>query len=382
MHAAGPGACSRLGGLSHDHGRGNRTHYGGHESGYQAKAHLHDSAFLLGGNAGRNIAPVGHRRGEDQPSTTEGHVCLSLGLAGTCHTRYKAEEKGEELGGRSTPRDSEQLPEQRVGAVLRAARRNAGVSLREMARLLRYGSHSSLSEYENGARMPSESVVQAYERLLQLKAGTLTAVLEAANLERHGDAWAKRRVHLPVQFLGPPTGTSEYPRGALIGGGPPTPRATTVGGAAVTPASAFAEEPVVDGSDPDAAGCSPDAITVHARRIARYSNHVVLGHIELRYCARAGAVWGRFEGYASLNHLAERERTVEIVIESERQTDGIRVGTREPYCFDLMWGNLLVADRGAFRAHVSVLLDGQMIAAGQTDFCLLSDHSQRWQPVV
>jgi transcriptional regulator with XRE-family HTH domain len=85
------------------------------------------------------------------------------------------------------------LPEQRVGAALRAARKAAGVGLREMARRLNYGSHSGLSEYEKGAKMPPETVVAGYEHVLGLESGVLTAVLEAANVERHGDTWSNAR---------------------------------------------------------------------------------------------------------------------------------------------------------------------------------------------
>jgi len=106
------------------------------------------------------------------------------------------------MDGQASPRDgSPNLPEQRVGAALRNARLTAGWTLRSMAQRLNYGSHSTLSEYEKGARMPSEAVVEGYERLLQLKPGTLMAILEAANIERHGDAWTKRRIHLPPQHV-------------------------------------------------------------------------------------------------------------------------------------------------------------------------------------
>lgn len=93
------------------------------------------------------------------------------------------------------------LPEQRAGAALRAAREAGGIGLREMARRLNYSSHSGLSEYEKGVKMPPEAVVAGYEHILGLEPGVLTAVLEAANVERHGDAWSKRKVHIPVQFV-------------------------------------------------------------------------------------------------------------------------------------------------------------------------------------
>src|SRR2546430_284401 len=111
------------------------------------------------------------------------------------------------------------LPEQRVGAALRAARESSGIAMREMARRLNYRSHSSLSEYENGAKMPSESVVQGYEHVLGLERNTLMAVLEAANVERHGDVWSKRKVHVPVQFVSdepPPPAVTPSEQPAII----------------------------------------------------------------------------------------------------------------------------------------------------------------------
>jgi transcriptional regulator with XRE-family HTH domain len=235
---------------------------------------------------------------------------------------------------------SARLPEQRVGEALRNARTATGISLREAARRLNYASHSVLSEYENGARMPSESVVEGYERLLRLEPGTLTGVLEDANIERHGDAWAKRRVHVPAAAAADVT---------------------------ATPASPFPEQPVADGSDPDAAGCSADAVTVHSRRIALTERRTVIGHVELRYNSRTRAAWGRFEGYGFLDHLAGRGDPVEIVVEVLRHSDGARVSTKEQYCFDYVWGELVTVDSGLFQARATVLIGDRAVARGETD---------------
>jgi transcriptional regulator with XRE-family HTH domain len=247
---------------------------------------------------------------------------------------------------RSTHHDVRSLPEQRVGAALRTARRAGGLSLREVARRLNYASHSTLSEYENGARMPSEMVVEGYERLLRLAPGTLTLVLEDANIERHGDAWAKRRVHVPAADLPLPE----------TGGEPP-----------IRPASPWPEQPVADGSDPDAAGCSVDAVTVHSRRIALVEQRTIIGHVELRYNSRAQAAWGRFEGYGFLDHLAGTRDDVNIVVEVMRGSDGTRLSTKEPYCFDYVWGELVVVDSGQFQARASVLIGDRTVATGETD---------------
>jgi transcriptional regulator with XRE-family HTH domain len=92
------------------------------------------------------------------------------------------------------------LPEQRVGQAMREAREAAGISLRKLAGQLGYHSHSTLSSYERGAVMPTDEAVAGYQRTLGLVPGTLVDVLESARIERHGDAWAQRRVHIPTEF--------------------------------------------------------------------------------------------------------------------------------------------------------------------------------------
>jgi transcriptional regulator with XRE-family HTH domain len=245
------------------------------------------------------------------------------------------------------------LPEQRVGQALRNARQAAGLGLRVMARRLNYSSHSTLSEYENGVRMPSERIVEGYERLLNLTAGTLTAVLEAANVERHGDAWIRRRVHVPFRVPGEAASVEML-----------VPFRTGPGAVAASP---WSRQPVADGSDPDAAGCSVDAVTLHARKLALAKRRIIIGHVELRYCARAGAMWGRFEGYGYLEHLARERDDVQIIVRILRHSDSACIATKEQYCFDHMWSDLLVADSGMFQAAATVLVGHETVGVGETD---------------
>jgi transcriptional regulator with XRE-family HTH domain len=266
--------------------------------------------------------------------------------------------KGDEMDAkRPAQGDAPLLPEHRVGAALRSARLAAGVTLREMARRLNYGSHSTLSEYEMGARMPSETVVEGYERCLQLRPGELMTLLEEANIERHGDAWAKRRLHFPIQFHPTEEFRDLTSANTTAGGSPSTTSAD----------SPWPRQPVADGSDPDAAGCSVDAITVHSRRISLTGRKAVIGHIELRYCQRSRAAWGRFEGYAYLDHLANKGHEVHIVIEVTRHGDNTHITTKEPYLFDFVWSDLLVVDSSLFHARATVLIDDEMVASGETD---------------
>lgn len=241
--------------------------------------------------------------------------------------------------------DGDLLPEQRVGQALRSAREAAGVSLRLMARQLNYNSHSTLSEYEKGIKMPSETVVEGYERTLGLKFGTLRKVLESANIQRHGDAWAMRRPHLPLQY-GP------------IHGIPSTPSAA---------ASPWPTQEVADGADPDQAGCSADAITVHSRRIALPNQRSIIGHIELRYSPSCYAAWGRFKGYSLLNHLATQRQSIDVIVEVIRESDDTCLPYRQQYSFDYQWGDLLIADAGLFQARATVLFDNESAAYGETD---------------
>jgi transcriptional regulator with XRE-family HTH domain len=242
--------------------------------------------------------------------------------------------------------DTGRLPEQVVGEALRSARLASGLSLREMARQLNYSSHSALSEYEHGARMPSEAVVGGYERVLGLPTGTLSTVLENANIERHGDAWPKRRSYLPGV--------------AHVAAGIPS--------TAAAAASPWPSIPVTDGADPDQAGCSADAITIHSRRIALVDERTIVGQIELRFSPSKNAVWGRFKGYSQLEHLAARLSPLDIVVEIARHSDGSCVSYRQTYVFDLHWGELLVADAGLFQASATVATGTKVLACGQTDW--------------
>ena len=237
------------------------------------------------------------------------------------------------------------LPEQRVGQALRSAREAAGLSLRMMARRLNYNSHSTLSEYENGTKMPSETVVEGYERILGLKLGTLRTVLEAANIEHHGDAWPMRRTHVPFQYT-------------PIHGIPSTPSAA---------ASPWPTQEVADGADPDQAGCSPDAITAHARRIALTNQRSIIGQVELRYSPSAHAAWARFKGYPFLNHLATQIKSVDVIVEVIRESDGTRLPYRHQYSFDCQWGDLLITNTGLFQACATVLFENESVAYGETD---------------
>jgi len=77
-------------------------------------------------------------------------------------------------------------PEARLGAALRRAREEQGISLRALAKKL-YRAHSNLVEYERGHRLAPVDVVKAYETHLSLTPGTLVTLQEGAHSELCGE---------------------------------------------------------------------------------------------------------------------------------------------------------------------------------------------------
>ncbi|NUO57845.1 MAG: helix-turn-helix domain-containing protein [Hamadaea sp.] len=127
---------------------------------------------------------------------------------------------------------------------------------------------------------------------------------------------------------------------------------------------ALPEQEVADGAEPEAAGCGTDAATAIARKIAWPERRLNLGQVELRYSARQGAAWARFEGYGSLDHLAG-QREVEIEVEIVRESDDRRCAVREAYCFDYHWCDILLSS-ARLRAAARIVVDGNLVAEGST----------------
>jgi hypothetical protein len=131
-------------------------------------------------------------------------------------------------------------------------------------------------------------------------------------------------------------------------------------------ASPWPYQAPADGVDPDAAGCSADAITVHARRVAATAGRTVLGQVQLRYSPSVGAAWSRFEGFGSLDHLASRQ-AVDIEVQACREQDGTLLSFRSAYLFDYHWSDLLRTATGPVYARVSIFVDGALAASGESD---------------
>ncbi|WP_203909505.1 helix-turn-helix domain-containing protein [Rhizocola hellebori] len=128
---------------------------------------------------------------------------------------------------------------------------------------------------------------------------------------------------------------------------------------------AWPEQPAADGAEPESAGCGVDAATLTARKVSQSDRQLLLGQIELRHSPSRHAVWGRFEGYGTLEHLA-RTQSVEIQVEIIRYSDAARVTARDPFCFDYHWCNMLILDKSPVRAEAMIFVDDRLIGQGAT----------------
>jgi transcriptional regulator with XRE-family HTH domain len=265
------------------------------------------------------------------------------------------------------------LPEQRVGMAMREARELRGISLRQMAKRLNYHSHTTLSSYERGAVMPTEEAVQGYEQVLRLERGVLMTVLEGARVERHGDAWAKRRVHLPAEFVreepilsnrGQATQQYRQLRGrwVVIAGAVAVVLLVTLGGIglALRHPKAAHRSPAVpvsvrDGSDPKVTGCATGAITVDSLDVYDPPQHLV-GVLELRSSARCGASWGRFTPTSALS----TKPLLRLEIDVYRPADGAAAKFKVTYDGLAAYGNMLVSRHECVYAELTLLRRGKI----------------------
>lgn len=82
-----------------------------------------------------------------------------------------------------------------LGAAMRYHRIAKGLSLRGMARRLRFSGHSNLADYERARRLPGPEIVAGYERTLQLPPGELADIHRRALAERAGRVAARSAGH-------------------------------------------------------------------------------------------------------------------------------------------------------------------------------------------
>ena len=269
------------------------------------------------------------------------------------------------------PNEPTLLPEQRVGQAMREAREAAGISLRRLAKQLGYHSHTTLSSYERGAVMPTDEAVTGYERVLGLGPGSLITVLEEARIERHGDAWAKRRVHIRPEFVEPqqaevavdsvpPRRTRWRPgRWVVIGLAMIAVAAVVLGvrlvvdhlGAAHTAVTLIG---VRDGSDPTVTGCKPSGVTVDSVNVYDPPEHLV-GVLQLRSSAPCGTSWARFVPEPTL------ATSPQLILELDvyRPADGASAKFRVSYDGNYAYGNMLISAHQCVYAQVTLIRQGE-----------------------
>jgi transcriptional regulator with XRE-family HTH domain len=250
---------------------------------------------------------------------------------------------------------------------MREAREAHGVSLRKLAKQLGYQSHTTLSGYERGAIMPTDAVVAGYEQALGVEPGSLMAVLEAARIERHGDAWPKRRMHVPAEFVHTEGDAVAERVAAAVTTPEPMPqprrhrRLWVWGGAVVLVLAVGALIAVVltnqpaahgaypDGSDPKVTGCAVDAETTSSVDVYYPASHLV-GTLELRTSDRCGMSWGRFTPTAAL----AVSPTVQLEIDAHRPADGAVARFGVTYDGLAAYGNMLESDHECVYATLTL----------------------------
>jgi hypothetical protein len=239
-----------------------------------------------------------------------------------------------------------------------------------MAKRLGYHSHTTLSSYERGAVMPTDEAVSGYERVLNLAPGTIATVLEQARIDRHGDAWAKRRVHLPIEFVSTPQEPSTPPhtppgtrwlhnRWALLVGGTLALALLAlmvillVDQPGSSPAAASPVIGVRDGSDPEVTGCAPGAVTADSIDVYDPPEHLV-GMLQLRSSARCGTSWGRFVPTSALT----TQPPLELEIDVDRPADGATAKFQVTYDGLPAYGNMLISLHECVYAELKLMRQG------------------------
>jgi hypothetical protein len=142
-------------------------------------------------------------------------------------------------------------------------------------------------------------------------------------------------------------------------------RPTTVAGAAVIVAAvavaavmlwptaprrgAGAADPIADGSDPNRAGCGPDAVTL-AKANVHFPTDQLSGELDLRYSPRCHAAWGRFEPASGWDPGAGTMVTVWTIRPVDQATQSYTVEFGD----EAIIGNMLMTAHGCVAAEVSM----------------------------
>jgi transcriptional regulator with XRE-family HTH domain len=285
-----------------------------------------------------------------------------------------------------------------MGAILRQHRLALGLSLRELAKRLHVGA-STLSDYEQDRRIPSDALLTAYENALGRPADELGALRRSTLAERARDSSPAAGGAPDPQPAPADDAADPYPTPAMPD--PPAGGRTGLDGdvhAATSPARrrlvahsvvaaligavlALTAQDVVpvlwrvvagdstavaatrrpspvphavveDGSDPHDTGCDADGRNISAVNIdAPGSYHLVVGQAIIRYSAACGAVWARFEPTPVLDRVAAKSQ---ITLAAVRPVDGRHLTLTAPYEDAMMWGNMLLTSTGCVTVSVTV----------------------------
>ncbi len=108
--------------------------------------------------------------------------------------------------------------------------------------------------------------------------------------------------------------------------------------------------PVADGSDPNRAGCGPDAVTMAVVRV-HFPAGQLSGELDLRYSPRCRAAWGRFEPANGWKPGSGTMVTVWTVRPADQATQSYSV----EFGGEAIIGNLLMTARGCVLAEVTMV---------------------------
>lgn len=213
--------------------------------------------------------------------------------------------------------------------------------------------------------MPTDKMVEGYERVLGLEPGTLIRVLEEARVESHGDPFAKRRSGIPVDSIpetaGDESGSQDTSRtrwfhrrwtittaGVLIIG------LVTLVVILLTgrPRSPAVEVP--DGTDPRVTGCATGAVTSDSVDVYDPPEHLI-GTLQLRSSARCGTSWGRFVPTSALSI----KPTFTLEIDVDRPADGAAARYHVTYDGLPAYGNMLISSHECVYAQLTFKRLGQ-----------------------
>lgn len=279
-----------------------------------------------------------------------------------------------------------------LGTAIRRARIEQGLSLRRLAQELHIGA-STLSDYEQDRRLPSQELLTSCEKKLDLHAGDLISLRRAALAARAAhllpsgsaanavdgsdasapesppDATAPTSPDAGPDRSESPVRTSRLHRwssslvtagvGAIIALAiqdlPPllhhsgaSPHRNAAPSRSAVPPHALPK----DDGDPHDSGCDADGVTLSVADLNVYRpGRVVIGQTVARYSPACKTIWPRFEPTAALDRIAPHARVTLLAL---RPADHRHVTYSAAYEGVFAWGNMLLTTTGCVATTVTV----------------------------